>query len=93
VEGLNGRLIFWRDPRDRNMRIYVDLGLLMSGQTYESWRISYQSSEQAARAAWAAWQAEKNKNQSACNHIWADIITHPKTAYCVNCGAKYIDQK
>lgn len=31
--------------------------------TYEAWRISFQSSEQAAKAAWDLWQAEIAKSQ------------------------------
>lgn len=41
----------------------------MSNTTYESWRISYQSSEAAARAAYDAWQKTEKELEAKCGAL------------------------
>lgn len=57
----------------------------MTAQTYEAWRISYQSSEQAARAAYAMWQEAQAQRAPLEEKRILEIADKHRTSY-PSCG-------
>ena len=48
--------------------------------TYEAWRISFQSSEQAARAAWIEWHKAVTTPPQPCPEIYSkDVMNRIQT--------------